>query len=126
MMLMRTQPAESRPYSISSQEWESLRSQFATLRTGRGQHRKFLPYVFTEHGALMAANVLNSPRAIEMSIFLVRTFVELRQAADWVRDASREVIRCAGDCGMTRRVIPGLGCPHLLKPHFVTSRMRSG
>src|SRR5438132_5184404 len=50
---------------LSNQEWDSLRSQIATLKVGRGQHRKFLPYVFTEHGALMAAGVLNSPRAIE-------------------------------------------------------------
>jgi hypothetical protein len=37
-------------FQISSAEWDSLRSQFATLKTGRGQHRKYLPYVFTEHG----------------------------------------------------------------------------
>lgn len=65
-------------FLLTGDEWDSLRSQFATLKRGRGQHRKFLPYAFTEHGALMAASVLNSPRAIEMSIFLVRTFVELR------------------------------------------------
>src|SRR5260221_2286481 len=52
-------------FLLTADEWESLRSQIATLKTGRGAHRKFLPYVFTEHGALMAANVLNSRRAIE-------------------------------------------------------------
>jgi len=78
-------------FALSSQEWESLRSQFATLKTGRGQHRKFLPCVFTEHGALMAANVLNSTRAIEMSIFLVRTFVELRQAAGSHQELSKRL-----------------------------------
>lgn len=55
----------------------SLRSQFATLK--RGQHRKYLPYVFTEHGAIMAANVLNSKQAVEMSVFVVRAFVKLRE-----------------------------------------------
>ena len=65
-------------FVLSETEWESLRSQKATLKLGRGHHRKFLPYVFTEHGALMAAGVLNSSRAIEMSIFLVRTFVAMR------------------------------------------------
>jgi hypothetical protein len=57
--------------------WHRLRSQFATLK--RGQHLKYQPYVFTEHGAIMAANVLNSPRAIEMSVYIVRAFVRLRE-----------------------------------------------
>ncbi|MDP4027630.1 MAG: Uma2 family endonuclease [Gallionella sp.] len=58
---------------------EPLRSQFVTLKTGRGQHRKYLPYVFTEHGAIMAATILNSPKAVEMSVFIVRAFVQLRE-----------------------------------------------
>jgi hypothetical protein len=68
-------------FLLSQDEWESLRSQIATLKNRRGQHRKFLPYAFTEHGALMAAGVLNSPQAIEVSIYLVRTFVAMREAA---------------------------------------------
>ncbi len=59
-------------------EVKRLRSQFATLK--RGQHRKYLPRVFTEHGALMAANVLNSTRAVEMSVFVVRAFTKMRTA----------------------------------------------
>ena len=55
-----------------------IRSQIATLKTGRGQHRKYLPYVFTEHGAIMAATLLNSPRATELSVYVVRAFVALR------------------------------------------------
>lgn len=58
-------------FLLSSQEWDSLRSQIAT-KTGRAPFRKFLPYVFTEHGALMASGLLNSPGAIEVSIFIVR------------------------------------------------------
>jgi len=52
--------------------------QFAT---GSQKHRdpKFAPYAFTEHGAIMAATVLNSPRAVEMSIYVVRAFVQLRE-----------------------------------------------
>jgi hypothetical protein len=48
---------------------------------GSQKHRdpRFLPYAFTEHGAIMAANVLNSPRAVQMSVFVVRAFVRLRQ-----------------------------------------------
>ncbi|MEJ2744666.1 MAG: ORF6N domain-containing protein [bacterium] len=53
-----------------------LRSQFVTLK--RGQHSKYLPYAFTEHGLLMAANVLNSKQAITVSIRIVETFIRLR------------------------------------------------
>jgi phage regulator Rha-like protein len=58
----------------------ALRSQIATLESGgRGRHRKYRPRVFTEHGALMAANVLRSQQAIEMSLYLVRAFVQMRE-----------------------------------------------
>lgn len=58
---------------------ESLRSQSATLKTDqRGGTRK-LPWVFTEHGALMAANVLRSEKAVQMSLYLVRAFVSMRE-----------------------------------------------
>jgi phage regulator Rha-like protein len=53
------------------------RSQFVTLK--RGKNIKYLPYAFTEHGAIMAANVLNSPKAIEMSVFVVRAFIKMRE-----------------------------------------------
>ena len=66
-------------FQLAQDEYEALRSQFATLKPGRGQHRKYLPYVFTEHGAIMAAAVLNTPRAVEMSLYVVRTFVRLRE-----------------------------------------------
>lgn len=57
----------------------SLRSQFVTLKTGRGQHRKYAPLAFREHGAIMAATILNSARAVEMSVYVVRAFVKLRE-----------------------------------------------
>jgi len=65
-------------FRLSSDEAAALRSQFATLKTGRGRHRKYLPHAFTEHGAIMAATILNSPGAIEMSVHVVRAFVQLR------------------------------------------------
>lgn len=65
-------------FQLTDAEAASLRLQFATLKTGRGQHRKYLPYAFTEHGAIMAATILNSARAIEVSVYVVRAFVELR------------------------------------------------
>jgi hypothetical protein len=69
-------------FATSSSDVENdkcLRSQFATLKKGRGEHRKYLPYAFTEHGALMAANVLNSRRAISMSVYVIRAFVRMRE-----------------------------------------------
>lgn len=66
-------------YQLTRQEVRNLRSQFATLsKKGHGQHRKYLPYVFTEHGAVMAANILNSKRAVQMSIFVIRAFIRMR------------------------------------------------
>lgn len=69
-------------FQLTQEEWKTIkaiRSQNATLNKGRGKHRKYLPHAFTEHGAIMAANVLNSPRAIQMSVFVVRAFVKMRQ-----------------------------------------------
>jgi len=56
----------------------TLMLQIATSKKGRGGYRK-LPYAFTEHGAVMAANVLNSERAVAMSVYVVRAFVKLRE-----------------------------------------------
>jgi hypothetical protein len=67
-------------FQITEAEWESLRSQNATLKLGRGLHRKYLPFVFTEHGALQAANILNSKKAAAMSIYVIRAFVKMRGA----------------------------------------------
>lgn len=64
---------------LTDSEMDSLRSQIVTLKTGRGQHRKYMPLAFTEHGAIMAATILNSPRAVEMSVYVVRAFVKLRE-----------------------------------------------
>jgi hypothetical protein len=57
--------------------WARSRSQIAILK--RGKNIKYQPYAFTEHGAIMAANVLNSPQAVRMSVFVVRAFVKLRE-----------------------------------------------
>jgi hypothetical protein len=65
-------------FHLNEEETESLRSQIATSKEGRGG-RRYLPYAFTEHGAIMAANVLNSKRAVQASVFVVRAFVRLRE-----------------------------------------------
>lgn len=75
-------------FALTQDEWAALRSQFATLNAsaGRGQHRKYLPYAFTEHGAIMAATILSSPRAVEVSVYVVRAFVRLRELATTHQD----------------------------------------
>src|SRR5687768_12338339 len=64
-------------FQITPSEAKSLRSQSATLK--RGQHPKYLPFAFSEHGAIMAATVLNSPEAVKMSVYVVRAFVQMRE-----------------------------------------------
>jgi hypothetical protein len=64
-------------FRLTPDEAESIRSQIVTLKSRRGAHRKYAPYAFTEHGAIMAATVLNSGRAVEMSVYVVRAFVQL-------------------------------------------------
>ena len=65
-------------FQLSKDEYDGLKSQIATSSSGWGGRRK-PPLVFTEHGALQAANVLNSTQANKMSVFIVRTFVRLRE-----------------------------------------------
>lgn len=65
-------------FQLTNEEVSNLRSQNAISKTGRGGSR-YLPYAFTEHGAVMAATVLNSKIAVEMSILIVRAFIRLRE-----------------------------------------------
>ncbi len=64
-------------FRLTAKENRNLKSQIVTTSSSHGG-RRTLPYAFTEHGAIMAASILNSPRAIEMSVFVVRAFVRLR------------------------------------------------
>ena len=65
-------------FQLSSEEADNLRSQFATSSSGHGG-RRYLPYVFTEQGVAMRSSVLNSERAVQVNIAIMRTFVKLRQ-----------------------------------------------
>ena len=108
-------------FQLTADEHDSLRSQFvtlnpdeplkpqiATLKAGRGQHRKYLPYVFTEHGAIMAASVLNSPRAVEMSVFVVRAFVQLRELLSTHRELSQQLDKLERKFATHDQAISGL------------------
>jgi phage regulator Rha-like protein len=66
-------------FQLTSEEYRALRSQIVTLKMGRGMHRKYRPYVFTEQGVAMLSSVLNSERAIQVNTAIMRAFVKLRQ-----------------------------------------------
>jgi hypothetical protein len=79
-------------FQVTDQELATLRSQIATSnrRPGRGG-RRYLPFAFTEHGAIQAANVLNGPRAVEMGIFAVRAFIRMREVLSTHRELARKL-----------------------------------
>ena len=66
-------------FQLNKEEWDVLRSQIVTLKNGRGEHSKYLPYVFTEQGVAMLSGVLRSPTAVQVNIRIMRTFVAVRQ-----------------------------------------------
>ncbi|MFH1701849.1 MAG: ORF6N domain-containing protein [Nitrospirota bacterium] len=66
-------------FILKYQDVAALRSQIVTLKKGRGEHRKYLPYVFTEQGVAMLSSVLNSERAVKVNIEIMRAFVRLRE-----------------------------------------------
>lgn len=71
------------------QEDTILRSQIVALRHGR--HIKHQPFAFTEHGALMAANILSSPQAIQMSVFVIRAFIKMRGLLTDTRELAKKL-----------------------------------
>jgi hypothetical protein len=77
--------------ATSSKDAAYLRSQSATLKRGRGQHRKYHPWGFTEHGVLQVANILNSARAVQMSVFVIRAFVQMRETLLGTRDLAKKL-----------------------------------
>ena len=75
-------------FELSATEFADLKSQFATSSWGG---RRKLPLAFTEHGAIMAATVLNTPRAVEVSVYVVRAFVQLRELAGSHRELAKRL-----------------------------------
>jgi len=76
-------------FELTWEETESLRSQFVTLK--RGQHMKYLPYVFTEQGVAMLSSVLNNDLAIEVNIQIMRVFTKLRELLASHKDLARKI-----------------------------------
>ncbi len=89
-------------FQLTDEELENLRFQIGTSSLHGG--RRYLPYAFTENGAIMAANVLNSPEAVRMSVFVVRAFVTDARTA-WQHEGTGEAIGRVGkeiDCAARR------------------------
>lgn len=78
-------------FQLNNQEVAGLRSQFVTLETGRGRHRKYLPYAFTEQGVAMLSSALHSDRAIQVNIEIMRAFVRLRRLLSSHKDLARKI-----------------------------------
>ncbi len=92
-------------FQLSAEEIAHLRSQIATLNdqkkalnwsqfaTSSSRHRgkSYRPWAFTEHGALQAANILNSPRAVQMSVFVIRAFIKMRETLLGTRDLAKKL-----------------------------------
>ncbi len=67
-------------FQLNEKEFEVLRCQFVTLNgNGRGQHRKYLPYVFTEQGIAMLSALLKSDVAVSVSVNIMKAFIEMRK-----------------------------------------------
>ena len=86
-------------FQLTAEEWENLKMKNNTanrsqIATGSQKHRdpRFLPWAFTEHGAIMAANVLNSKQAVAMSVYVVRTFIRLRQMLTSNAEIARKLV----------------------------------
>lgn len=79
-------------FQLTEAESKSLRSQIVTLDTGgRGEHRKYRPYAFTEQGVAMLSGVLRSPRAVQANIAIMRAFVRLRRMLIEHADLARKL-----------------------------------
>jgi len=79
-------------FRLTPEEAECLRFQKGTSNEGRGG-RRYLPHVFTEHGVAMLASVLNSGRAVQMSILIIRAFVRMREAVAGHKEVSGRIER---------------------------------
>jgi ORF6N domain len=114
-------------FQLTNPEYEALMLQIATSKTGRGGRRK-LPFVFTEHGAIMASMVLSSERAVQMSVYVVRAFARMRamfgERRDWVdalRSLEKELkerlnVQEAAIIGILQRMLDIIEPPALPEP----------
>jgi hypothetical protein len=93
-------------FQLSREDADSLRSQFVTLKkSGRGKHRKYLPFAFTEQGVAMLSGVLQSPRAVQVNIAIMRAFVRMRRMLISHEELARKVDALEGKYDAQFRVV---------------------
>lgn len=87
-------------FQITREEYNFLRSQFVTLEKGKGKGRysKYLSYAFTEQGVAMLSSVLNSEKAIEVNIAIIRTFILIRQQITGFEELSKKIKQVEKKC----------------------------
>jgi hypothetical protein len=111
-------------FELTEIEYDSLRSQIATLKKGRGQHQKYLPSVFTEHGVLMLSSVLKSDKAIQTNIQIMLIFSKVRQMLLDTTDLKIDILQIqkklenheiASFLAMTNRNPIWMNCPRKKK-----------
>ena len=78
-------------FRLTTREADCLRSQTVTLKTGRGRHRKYIAYAFTEQGVAMLSSVLRSAGAVHVNIEIMRTFVRMRQMLSVNADLANKI-----------------------------------
>ncbi len=83
----------------------ALRSQIVTLKEGRGKHRKYLPYVFTEQGVAMLSSVLRSQRAVRVNVEIMRTFVRLRQMLSSNKELMQQLNNLEQKCDKKFKIV---------------------
>lgn len=91
-------------FKLTVQEMASLKSQIVTANPGRGG-RRTVPFAFTEHGAIMAANILRSQEAVRMSVFVVRAFVKVREMVSTNQKLAASLAELEGRINRQDRVI---------------------
>jgi ORF6N domain len=92
-------------FQLTADENAALRSQIGTLKAGRGTHRKYPPYAFTEQGVAMLSSVLGSSRAIQVNIEFMRAFVRIRQLVSTHKDLARKLMDLEGNYDRQFKVV---------------------
>jgi hypothetical protein len=115
-------------FQLTKEEFENWRSQIATSNSAAKMGLRRQPYAFTEHGAIMAATILNSPRAVEVSVFVVRAFVKLREIVRTHKELAHQLdqleIKVAGHDDSIRQLVGAIR--QLMAPPPETKRRKIG
>ncbi len=96
-------------FELTRDEYNALRSQFATLEVGRGKYSKYSPFAFTEHGVAMLSGILKSPKAIETNISIIRAFIALRRYAMTYDELAAKIISHDKELADINEVLRWLG-----------------